>query len=365
MKRNSVTAITALAVIATAIAFFVWMSGRTFARLFPVLEYTAESAALRDAEIAPPPAPRHIETPVAVKAIYMSSWVAGTPSFRAELVKFARASEINAIVIDVKDSSGDIAFDMDDPVIDEVKAESTRAPDMREFVEDLHRDDIYVIARIAVFQDPLFAKHRPSIAVQRKNGSVWKDRKGLSWLDPASRDAWDYAVRIGRASERAGFDELNFDYVRFPSDGNMNDIAYPVWDGKKTKDAVIEEFFTYMRNELANVGVPISADIFGLTTIREDDMNIGQVLEKIAPHVDYIAPMVYPSHYPAGFNGYQNPAAHPYEVIYEAMARASARLVAASSSPAKLRPWIQDFDLGATYTADMISKQKQAIFRQA
>ncbi len=363
MRKRSLTYIVVLMVIAAAVSFLSWVSSRTFARLFPVLEYTVgASRAADDLVIAPPPAPAHIETPEPVKAIYMSSWVAGTPNFRSDLTQFIRNSEINAIVIDVKDSSGKIAFDMDDQVIDDIGAEEIRVRDMGAFMEDLHRDGVYVIARIAVFEDPHLANAQPQFAIKRWSGAPWKDRKGLSWVDPASRDVWEYAVRVGRAAERAGFDELNYDYVRFPSDGNMSDMVYPVWDGIKPKSDVIEEFFIYLRNGLLDVGVPISADIFGLTTIREDDMNIGQILEKIAPHVDYIAPMVYPSHYPTGFNGFQNPAAYPYEIIYEAMTRASERLQAASSTPLKLRPWIQDFDLGADYTAEMVNKQKQAIY---
>ena len=155
---------------------------------------------------------------------------------------------------------------------------------------------------------------------------------------------------------------MNFDYIRFPSDGNMKNIAYDYWDEITPSAEVMSSFFAYLRRELGDVGVPLSADLFGMTTVNYDDLNIGQVLENAAPYFDYIAPMVYPSHYPTGFAGFKNPAAHPYEIVNQAMTVASARLIAASSTPSKLRPWLQDFDLGANYDAEMVRKQIQAVY---
>lgn len=318
--------------------------------------------------------PVHIATPDPVRGIYMTSWVAGTPSFRKKLIDFMDSSEINTVIIDVKDYTGKVAFQTEDQKISAVGSEEDRVPDMRFFLEDLHERNIYTVARISVFQDPHFAKYKPHLAVQRGDGSVWKDRKELSWMDPASQEVWDYTIAIAKAAEHAGFDELNFDYVRFPSDGNLTDITYPVWDEKKSKSDVIAEFFAYLDKELKDTNVPISADLFGFVTSNTDDLNIGQILEKIAPHADYIAPMVYPSHYPDNYNGYANPAAHPYEIIFKAMTDASERLnmlrslSASTTSPfygkeiAHLRPWLQDFDLGATYTAEMIQKEHQAVY---
>ena len=154
----------------------------------------------------------------------------------------------------------------------------------------------------------------------------------------------------------------------------MKNISFPVWDGVTPRSDVLEEFFSYLNAELADLPVPISFDLFGMTMTNTDDLNIGQVLEKAAVHADYIAPMVYPSHYPNGWNGLSNPAANPYEVIHFAMSEGERRLdvmrnlTASTTSPlygthiAELRPWIQDFDLGADYTADMIQKQKQAAY---
>jgi len=309
-----------------------------------------------------PPPPKHLHTPVPLKGVYMTSWVAGTPSFRDTLITFMRTSEINAVVIDVKDYSGQISFDTDDDLINELGSEDIRVPDMKNLIDRLHAEGVYVIARISVFQDPIFSAAYPHLAVQTKAGEIWKDRKGLSWVDPASTEMWNYIARVAEATEQVGFDELNFDYIRFPSDGNMQDISFPVWDEVTPRSDILETFFAYMDKRLEHLGIPISLDIFGMTTVNYDDLNIGQVLEKAAPHADYISPMVYPSHYPTGFQGLVNPADHPYAVINDAMAQASHRLRLIGEDPKKLRPWLQDFDLGAIYTEDMILQQKQAVY---
>lgn len=152
-----------------------------------------------------------------------------------------------------------------------------------------------------------------------------------------------------------------FDYIRFPSDGNMSDIMFPI-SGKRAKVEVLSEFFAYLNSQLADLPVPLSADVFGMTTTNYDDLNIGQVLEAIEPYFDYIAPMVYPSHYPVGFQGHRNPAAKPYEIVLYSMQKAAERLSHPTSTPTKLRPWLQDFDLGATYDADKVRAQIKAVY---
>ena len=312
----------------------------------------------------------HVKKPDDVKAISMTSWVAGTLKWRAELADFIKKSEINSIVIDIKDYTGTVAFDTGNTLIKSVGSEEIRVKDLKEFIKILHDDGIYTIARITVFQDPFYAKYNPKIAVQTKAGLTWKDRKGLSFIDPSAEEFWNYIVAIGKSAEKIGFDELNFDYIRYPSDGNMKDIAFPISsvatttsiDLPVTKEFLLENFFKYLHKELKGVGVPISADVFGMVMTNYDGLNIGQVLERIYPYFDYISPMVYPSHYPATFQGFKNPAAYPYEVVKYSMERGVARMVAASSSPQKLRPWLQDFDLGATYDAAKIRAQIQAVY---
>ncbi|PIZ56286.1 MAG: hypothetical protein COY22_01825 [Candidatus Tagabacteria bacterium CG_4_10_14_0_2_um_filter_40_13] len=348
-----------------AVIFFIGATIFIFSRKqVPIsIEYTASSSALNSVNIpAPKRTPTHISTPKPVKGIYMTSWVAGTKDWRQRMVKLIEETELNSIVIDIKDYSGHISFEVSDPVLKETGAVENRIPDIREFIEILHGKNIYAIARISVFQDAYLAKKRPDLAVKRKDGRVWKDYKGIAWLNPVSREVWDYTIKVSKEAEVVGFDELNFDYIRYPSDGNMKDIVLPYADGAKNKAESMRVFFAYLEKELRPLKIPLSADMFGFVTTHTDDLNIGQILEYAEPYFDYISPMVYPSHYPPNYDGFKNPADHPYEVIYHAMVSSSERLLAATSSPSKLRPWLQDFDLGATYTVEMIRKEKQAVY---
>jgi len=328
----------------------------------------------------------HIKLPGQVKALYMTSWVAGTPSLRKKIVDIVDRTEINAIVIDIKDYTGKISFETENPILKEEGSFENRIPDIKEFIKALHEKNVYVIGRISVFQDPDFVKKYPELAVKKASDkSVWKDYKGISWLDAGSKKVWDYIVDIGEESYKIGFDELNFDYIRFPSDGNMKDIYYPfseqeiLADSENGKAKIMEGFFSYLTNRLRkSTGAILSADLFGMVTTNSDDLNIGQILERALPYFDFVAPMVYPSHYPKTFIGYSNPAAYPYEIVKYSMDLAVKKAIVldnfglASTTPLfdkttsqmtkKLRPWLQDFDLGATYTAEMVRKQIQATY---
>lgn len=315
---------------------------------------------LEGGEISETGTTKHVKTPEAVRAIYMSSWVAATPSMRARIVKLVDETELNAIVLDVKDYTGKIAFKVSNPELAKFGSSENRIRDIHEFLAELHEKGIYVIGRIAVFQDPYYVARRPDLAVLRSDGGVWADRKGAVWVDPGARPMWDYTAAIAREAYAVGFDEANFDYVRFPSDGNMQDTVFPV-SRSRPKREVIKEFWTELNWEMRKAGIPSSADVFGMTTTAADDMNIGQVFEDALANFDYVAPMIYPSHYPSGFEGIANPAARPYDIIRHATLSAVERARAASSTPAKLRPWLQDFDLGAEYGAEEVKAQILAL----
>ncbi len=317
--------------------------------------------------IAPPvipELPKHLSTPKPLRAIYMSSWAAGSPDFRNKLIKIIDDTEINAVVIDVKDSTGAVSFKMNNPLIQKIDPFENRISDIKYLVDLLHKKDIYMIARVAVFQDPHLAKVRPDLAVKRRSdGATWKDRKGLAWTDMGSREVWNYNIAVAKEAYKIGFDEINFDYIRFPSDGDMTNIAYTSFEGKKlNKPEELRKFFHHLNKAMKEVGVPTSADLFGMTTTNTDDLNIGQVLENAIPYFDYISPMVYPSHYPKNFNGYKNPAEVPYDLIKFVMSAGVKRMIAASSSPDQLRPWLQDFSLGAIYNAEMVRAQIKATY---
>jgi hypothetical protein len=352
------------------------------------------------------PVVRHQPLPTQVKSVYMTACVAGTPSFRDKVVDLIDETEVNAVVIDIKDYSGTISFppgnDLLRPAWDAAKCGTA---DMQDFIASLHEKGIYVIGRITVFQDPYYTKLHPELAVKRADGvSVWKDFKGLSFIDVGAKPYWDYVVALATDSYNIGFDELNFDYVRYPSDGPMDDTAYThseEFPGDNNKQANLESFFKYLNGALddpeqfsavrhENTGrteaTPwTSADLFGMTTTNYDDLSIGQVQDRAAPYFDFIAPMVYPSHYPKNAFGYANPNDYPYEIVHYAMKTGVERMESTTtpmmgflhtrigtSTPAvyekpafgadKLRTWIQDFDYGGDYDAADVRSEIQASY---
>lgn len=354
----------------------------------------------------------HVPLPQQVKAIYMTSCVAGTPSFRQKLIALMQETEINSVVIDIKDYSGTISFPPESqewlPAWQEARC-GTR--DMKELVKLLHDNGIFTIARITVFQDSFYAPKHPELAVQRKDGSVWKDNKGLSFIDVAATEYWDHMIELSKDVYNLGFDEINYDYVRYPSDGPMDNIAFPksmAGEYGNDKPANLEAFFKYLNERLSdetlfskyrheNTGRETSTpwtsvDLFGMTTTNTDDLSIGQVIERAAPYFDFIAPMVYPSHYPKSFLGLGNPNDHPYEVVKHAMSSGVDRMTASTTvvnsfvhrpiditnasgtvswtgtyekpvyPASKLRTWIQDFDYGGDYDANDVRAQIQASY---
>lgn len=348
---------------------------------------------------------QHVPLPEEVKAIYMTSCVVGTPSFRAKLVQLAEDTEVNAIVIDVKDFSGTISFNpgTSSPWYPAWVEAGCGAGDFKEFIATLHKKNIYTIARVTVFQDPLYVSQHPEQGVHRGDGTtIWKDRKGISFVDVAAKPYWDSLIDLSTLIYNLGFDEINYDYVRYPSDGNMTDISFP-YSAKgvhgSDKGANLEAFFAYLYEKQSDperynsvihentgraVAVPYtSADLFGMTTTALDDMNIGQIIEHAFPYFDFVAPMVYPSHYPKGYIGMNNPNTDPYRVVYHAMNAAVERATATTSiqralthtrigtsTPAvyekpvytgdKLRTWIQDFDYGGDYGPTEVRAQIKA-----
>jgi hypothetical protein len=328
------------------------------------------------AEVVPPkPIPTHVSTPTPVRAIYVSSWVASSPKAFARILDILETTEVNAIVLDIKDATGRVSFLTDNEIIAATGSPENRIRNIVEFLNKLHEKNIYVIGRISTFQDPYLTKIKPEWAITRKSdGFVWKDRKGLSFLNPANRDVWDYTVAVAQTSYDVGFDEINFDYIRYPSDGNMAEIDYQLAEGETRADH-IESFFAHLHERLrVESNIPISADLFGLTTTETTDMGIGQVFERAIPYFDYIAPMVYPSHYAKGEYGIPVPAEEPYKIITKALVGAKQKIDTMLADPnvpqsfkdrisfSQIRPWLQDFDMGATYDAEKVRAQLQATY---
>jgi hypothetical protein len=326
----------------------------------------------------PKPLPEKLKNPPEIiKALYATTWTAATDTQINHLIDLANRTEVNAIVIDVKDYTGYISFDTDLAVVESVGAEKIIIQDIDALINKLHANNIYAIARITVFQDPVLAAKRSDLAVQSKStGKIWKDNKGLAWLDPASIEVWNYIVTISKEIDKHGFDELNFDYIRFPSDGKMSDMTFPFYNSEtQYKSAVMKDFFKYLSDNLRSQGIKISADLFGLATVNNDGLGIGQVIEDALINFDAVCPMIYPSHYAPGFIGLKNPSAYPYEVIKYSMEATKKKIAALeilknsttssieiqNAKIAQMRPWLQDFDLGADYTAEMIRLEKKAV----
>ena len=391
-RSGKLTALLAVALVLVGTAVYAsgWVetigesvSAVTFALAPNTMSFSRSGTTTTEEEKVPAkPQVKHVPTPVPVKAIYMTQCVVGTPTFRDSVVKHIDDTELNAVIIDIRDYSGGIAFPTDDPLLKTMVSDKCGARDMKAFVEKLHEKNIYVIGRITVFQNPLYTKLYPDQAVQKKGGGIWKDHKGLAFVDVGAKPYWETVVALSKESYDMGFDELNFDYIRYPSDGDMASADYIKRDGK-TKQEMLEDFFKYLHDGLKPTGVVLSADLFGMTTTNTDDLNIGQVLERALPYFDYIAPMVYPSHYPSGFHGYTKVNEHSYDIVHFSMSEAARRAEATTtpvaslahtrigtSTPAlyskpvydrkKLRPWLQDFDYPVDYTPAMVQEQIQA-----
>lgn len=305
----------------------------------------------------------HRPTPENVKAVYLSSWLAGSKEARAQFIKKLGDTSINTIVLDVKDSTGKIFIKLDSPELKKYDAFEVRIHDIKPFLEELHQANFYIVGKVAVFHDDHLTAIRPDLAMRRKDDNeVWRDNKGIAWLDVSQTEVWDYNIALAREAYAVGFDEINFDYVRFPTDGALSQIRYRNFDPEKeTRVEALTKFFVYLKENLDGIGVKTSANIFGMTLTNGDDLGIGQVVENIAPYVDYLAPMIYPSHYPLGWNGHKNPATEPYKVIDKSVAEGIKRLEAQGWDKSKLRPWLQDFSLGVTYTPARVKAQLEAL----
>ena len=280
---------------------------------------------------------------VPVRGLYVTSYAAGNSTMRANVIKIADQTEINALVIDVKDATGYVSYDTQVPLAKELGLAQRRIKDIDGLTSTLVAHKITPIARIVCFQDPVLAKKRPDLAVKsKKTGENWLDDNKSMYINPYKREVWEYLVELGEEAAHHGFREIQFDYVRFPSDGPISDAVYP-GAGSSQEDA-IAAFLGFARERLEKLGVWVSADVFGLTVHATNDGGIGQKVEKVAANVDIVCPMLYPSHYDTGSYGFTSPNAHPYEIVSAALADTKKRL---AGTGAMGRPWLQDFTLGS------------------
>jgi hypothetical protein len=300
-----------------------------------------------------------------IKGIYISGWVAGNQQRMNQLQQLIQETDLNAVVVDVKNDFGRLTYRSS--VADVRQSGADQSPtiaNIKQLIQKLHQNNVYTIGRVVVFKDPYLAKAQPHLAIRRQDGGVWRDGHGRPWIDPYHQEVWSYNIKIAAEAAKLGFDEIQFDYVRFPEGITTKPVKLANVNGWSRAEA-IRRFLHQARPIIHANGAKVSADVFGLVTSASDDMGIGQRWRAIGQEVDYISPMIYPSHYSSGMYGISNPDMHPYSIVSHAMADARKRNQAMAASgirPAKLRPWLQSFT--ATWVHPHMVYDRQAIKEQ-
>jgi hypothetical protein len=319
-------------------------------------EIPADSLLRPDAPLMAPPD--------VVRGLYVNRWAAIGTRLR-QLIEVARTTEVNALVIDVKDDRGYLLYRSGVPLAREIGADTVMPMPharLRAVLDTMRAHGVYPIARIVVVKDPLLAEAKPAWAIRRQDDSTrpWLDRGGKPWLDPHHPDVWTYAADIAREAVALGFSEIQLDYVRFPDEQRLvREAAFPLAAGR-ARAQVIREQLGRMRDTLRSTGVPFAIDVFGLTTSDTTDMGIGQRWEMFVDRADAVLPMMYPSHYSPGNYGLASPNAQPYAVIDRGLRDAKRRSSGVAGAGAII-PWYQDFTLGAPpYGPAEIRAQMQA-----
>ena len=310
--------------------------------------------------------------PVKVKGIYLSAHVAGNEEKMQEMIQKIDETEINAVVIDVKDDNGRITFQMDQPLAEETGAVEAFIPDIQGLMDTLKEHNIYTIARVVSFRDPYLAEKKPELALKLADGSLYRDKKGMAWVNPYKQEMWDYLVDVGIQAHQVGFDEIQFDYIRFSTEKGIGDVVYDEADVRgRDKKTVITEFVQYASEKLKNEGAFVAADVFGAVMGGGIDSDtVGQSYGDMANQLDYICPMIYPSHYGDGNFGIEHPDTQPYDTILAALQLSREDLSGYETEgqdQASVRPWLQDFTASylknyIKYGNDEIRAQIQAVY---
>lgn len=322
-------------------------------------------------EPPPPPRPRDAAPPI-IRGIYVSAYAIGNPVRRAQLLALADTTEINAFVVDVKDEDG-VRYPSEVAVARQAAHErSIPVRDLRAMVDTLRAHGIHPIARVVVFKDPRLSRLRPEWSIRTAAGDVWRDRQGLSWVSPWDRDVWEMNIAVAEEAVRAGFREIQFDYVRFPEQYRSLPLqVHPAADSTGNRTDAIAGFLAAARKRLHPLGVTVTADVFGLSMNESRDVGIGQQWERISAVTDGILPMVYPSHYfPTHLAGIRRPNRMPYETVLASVGMGvmrADRMREAGVEPARIVPWLQAFtatwnDRGFPYGPQQLDDQLRAVY---
>lgn len=308
------------------------------------------------------------QAPPAVKGIYVTGPVAGHERMN-DIIQLVEETELNTVVIDVKNDDGFITYSMSSETVETLGTMVKYVKDMPALVQTLHDKGIYVIARIVTFRDPFIAKAKPEWSVHRTNGSVYYDNSGLAWVNPYNREVWDYLVEVATCAAEDGFDEIQFDYVRFSTEIKAGEVNYGEDSATVSKTEIITQFTEYVYSKLSPLGVIVSADVFGTIIDNEYDSGIvGQDYAAISGNLDVVCPMIYPSHYASGVYGQQYPNSAPYEMITGALNASGNSLSTLPEGERPIvRPWLQDFTASwikpyHKYGAEEVRAQIQAVY---
>lgn len=276
--------------------------------------------------------------PLTPKALYLSSFGATDKNIMGNAKELLQTTELNAVVIDIKMDRGEIAYKTSNPIANQIKAQNLILfSDLPSFVRDLKKEGIYTIARIVTFKDSPLVSNYPKWGVRKLDGTLYKDKEGLYWVDASVKESWEYPISIAKEAASAGFDEIQFDYIRFP---DAKGIKFSVENTQLNRVKAIGGFLETARKQLTPYNVFISADTFGYASWHSGDIDIGQRLDVISHYVDYISPMLYPSGFHMGIPGHRNPVEANYEIVKQSLDKA---LLKSKSSPLKYRPWLQAF----------------------
>lgn len=311
----------------------------------------ARAATTTAAPAEPKPEPRPY--PDEIRGVHVTMALASIPGKIDEYLSLTKHG-LNALELDIKDENGEVGFRKPKvPLAREVGAAKDYYDPVK-VAQKAHAAGVYLIGRIVCFEDPVLSQNAPRYAIRTTSGGVWTTAAGLGWVNQYDKRVWDYNIALGKAAAQAGFDEIQFDYVRFPTDG---DLSNAVFHGKtdQTKTEVITSFAKYASEQLKPLGVRVSADVFGLSATR--NMGIGQRPKKLGAYLDTVYPMVYPSHFGPGEYNLPDPNAQPGRTVGLALRDFDRQLTGLDT---RLVPWLQDFSLGRTYTLADVQDQIEA-----
>lgn len=305
---------------------------------------------------------------VKAKGIYVTGPVAGSDKIN-ELIDLVKETELNSMVIDIKNDNGEITYKMEHDLVQEINAGTNYIKDIKGLIKELKEQDIYLIARIVAFKDPLLAENKPEYSLKNTDGSLFRDNAGLGWINPYDERVWDYLVEISLEAIKIGFDEIQFDYIRFSTDSGMKSVDFGPQADEKSKIQIINEFTQYAYEKLSPYAY-VSADVYGAIIDSEIDQEIvGQDYLEIAKYLDYICPMIYPSHYSDGSYGIVYPDLEPYNLILASLQASKEVLsqVEEGTHIADVRPWLQDFTAPwianyQKYGAQQIREQIEGVY---